>query len=287
MDPAAERVCQQTVELLTRTGRADDVTALAAQRLADPAPALRLELPSERPSLTTARDAFAGWLSRLDVGADDADALHLALVEVFTNAIEHAYPRDKPGIIELEASLGDDGNVECRVTDYGSWRPPDPADADRGHGLMVAGQVIDHLLVSHPARGTIVTLRHRLGRPAILASGHDSAPAAQPDEPPFTVDTSIAESATARALVRGPVDITTADQLARRLLSVSRGGTVPLVADLTGVTQLASAGVRALYAVSGQMAAHGQDLTLISAPGSAAHAVLDLVQLAHVAGDEP
>src|SRR5271166_3296179 len=180
-DPAAERVCQRTVEPLTRTGRADDITALAAQRLADPVPSLRLELPSERASLTTARDAFAGWLSRLDVAAEDWEALHLALVEVFTNAIEHAYTRDQPGIIELEASLGDDGNVECQVTDYGSWRPPDPADADRGHGLMVAGQVIDHLLVSHPARGTIVTLRHRLGRPAILASGHDSAPAAQPD----------------------------------------------------------------------------------------------------------
>ena len=295
-DPAAaERVCQRTVELLTRTGRADDVTALAAQRLADPVPALRLELPSERASLTTARDAFAGWLSRLGAAADDADALHLALVEVFTNAIEHAYPRGEPGIIELEATLGDDGNVECRVTDHGSWRPPDPADADRGHGLMVAGQVVDQLLVSHPrrladgtagSRGTIVTLRHRLGRPAVLASGHDSAHAGHPADPPFAVDTSIAESATARALVRGPVDITTADQLARRLLSVSRGGTVPLVADLTGVTQLASAGVRALYAVSGQMAAHGQDLTLITAPGSAAHLVLDLVRLAHIAGDQ-
>ena len=95
------------------------------------------------------------------------------------------------------------------------------------------------------------------------------------------------EYATARALVSGPVDITTADQLARRLLSASRGGTVPLVADLTGVTQLASAGVRALYAVSEQMAAHGQNLTLITAPDSAAHAVLDLVQLAHVAGPAP
>jgi serine phosphatase RsbU (regulator of sigma subunit)/anti-sigma regulatory factor (Ser/Thr protein kinase)/anti-anti-sigma regulatory factor len=285
-DPAAERVCQRTVELLTRTGRADDVTALAAQRLARPVPGLRLELPSERPSLTTARDAFAGWLTRIDAADDDADALHLALVEVFTNAIEHAYPRDQPGIIELEARLGDDGNVEGRVTDHGRWRQPDPADGDRGHGLMVAGQVIDRLLVSHPTRGTIVTLRHRLGRPAILASGHDSAHAAHPGQAPFTVDTSIAESPTARALVRGPVDITTADQLARRLLSVSRGGTVPLVADLTGVTQLASAGVRALYAVSGQMAAHGQDLTLITTPGSAAHAVLDLVRLAHVAGEE-
>ena len=292
---AAERVCQRTVELLTRTGRADDITTLAAQRLADPVPALRLELPSERASLTTARDAFAGWLRRLGAAADDADALHLALVEVFTNAIEHAYPRSEPGIIELEVTLGDDGNVECRVTDHGSWRQPDPADADRGHGLMVAGQVVDQLLVSHPrrladgtagSRGTIVTLRHRLGRPAVLASGHDSAHASHPADPPFAVDTSIAESATARALVRGPVDITTADQLARRLLSVSRGGTVPLVADLTGVTQLASAGVRALYAVSGQMAAHGQDLTLITAPGSAAHLVLDLVRLAHIAGDQ-
>ena len=291
---AAERVCQQTVELLTRAGHADDITALAAQRLADPVPALHLELPSERPSLTTARDAFAGWLRRLDVAADDADALHLAMVEVFTNAIEHAYPPAEPGLIEFDASLGDDGSVQCLVTDHGSWRPPDPADTDRGHGLMVAGQVVDKLLVSHPppagggagARGTTVTLRHRLRRPAILAAGScPSGPAVAPAEPPFTVDTSIAAGATARALVGGPVDITTADQLARRLLSVSRGGTVPLVADLTGVTQLASAGVRALYAVSRQLAAHGQDLTLITAPGSAAHGVLNLVRLAHVTGD--
>lgn len=294
-----ERVCQRAVERLTRTGRADDITVLAAQRLAVPVPPLYLELPNERPSLTAARDAFAWWLSRLGAAADDWEALHLALVEVFTNAIEHAYPRGEPGTIELEATLGDDGNVECRVIDHGSWQPPDLADADRGHGLMVAGQVIDSLLVSHPPlrhptraadgparpRGTIVTLRHRLGRPAVLASVHDEEHAAQPAGPPFTVDTSMAESATARALVHGPVDITTADQLARRLLSVSRGGTVPLVADLTGVTQLASAGVRALYAVSGQMAAHGQDLTLITAPGSAAHLVLDLVRLAHIAGD--
>jgi anti-sigma regulatory factor (Ser/Thr protein kinase)/anti-anti-sigma regulatory factor len=294
-----ERVCQLSVERLTRSGHADDVTALAAQRLADPVPALHLELPGERPSLTTARDAFAGWLSRLDATDDDADALHLAMVEVFTNAIEHAYPRSEPGIIELDAILGDDGSVECRVTDHGTWRRPEPgnpAEADRGHGLMVAGQVVDKLLVSHPpsaaggaagAEGTMVTLRHRLLRPAMLASGLVSVHADAPAWPPFTVDTGNGERATARALVCGPVDITTADQLARRLLSASRGGTVPLVADLTGVTQLASAGVRALYAVSEQMAAHGQALTLITAPGSAVHAVLDLVQLAHVAGPAP
>jgi anti-anti-sigma regulatory factor len=83
--------------------------------------------------------------------------------------------------------------------------------------------------------------------------------------------------------VRGPVNITTADQLARRLLSGSRGGTVSLVADLTGVTQLVSAGVRALYQVREQLAAHQQDLTLVAAPGSSAHVVLALVRLPHIA----
>jgi anti-anti-sigma factor len=292
-DPAAaERVCQLTVELLTRTtGHADDITALAAQWLADPVPALHLSLPSERPSLTTARDAFAGWLSRLDVAADDWEALHLAMVEVFTNAVEHAYPLQKPGTVELDATLEADGSVACLVTDHGRWRPPDPADADRGHGLMVAGHVVDTLLVSHRGsngtaapRGTRVTLRHRLRRPAILASVRGEQ-VAHPAEPPFTVDTSAAIGATARALVAGAIDITTAGLLARRLLSVSRGGTVSLVADLTGVTQLASAGVRALYQVSKQLAAHGQKLTLVTTAGSATQHVLDLVRLDHVTAE--
>jgi len=313
-DPAAaERVCQLTVELLTRTGgHADDITALAAQRMAHPAPALHLSLPSERASLTTARDAFAGWLSRLDVAAEDWEALHLAMVEVFTNAIEYAYPADEPGTIELDATLEDDGRVACLVTDHGTWRTPDPIEEDRGHGLMVAGHVVDKLLVSHPGsdgvatpRGTRVALRHRLRRPAVLASGRWSERAAYPAEPPFTVDTSVtagtladsaadsaagpasgaAAGAAAQALVGGPVDITTADLLARRLLSVSRGGTVSLVADLTGVTQLASAGVRALYQVSEQLAAHGRELILVAAAGSAADLVLDLVRLDHVIGE--
>ena len=120
----------------------------------------------------------------------------------------------------------------------------------------------------------------------MLASGHQGGHAAYPAEPPFTVDTSIAAGSTARALVGGSVDISTADLLARRLLSVSRGGTVPLVADLTGVTQLASAGVRVLYEVSEQLTVHGQELTLVTVRGSTAHLVLELVRLDHVTVDE-
>jgi serine phosphatase RsbU (regulator of sigma subunit)/anti-sigma regulatory factor (Ser/Thr protein kinase)/anti-anti-sigma regulatory factor len=293
LDPAptaAERVCQLTVELLTRTGYADDVTALAAQRLADPVPALRLELRSERASLTVARDAFAEWLSRLEVSAEDREALHLAMVEIVTNAIEHAYPKGDPGIIELAATLSDDGNVECRITDQGTWRQPDPGDIDRGHGLMVAGHVVDAMEVSHPrphqARGTVVALRHRLRRPAVLASDQPSF-AGRPAEAAFAVDTSIEADGTARALVSGPVNIGTADQLTRRLLSACRGGTVRLLADLTRVTQLASAGVRALYLVKERLAVHKQELTLITAPGTSADIVLDLVHLSHRAQEDP
>ena len=285
---AAERVCELTVELLTRTGYADDVTTLAAH-ITDPVPALRLELPAERPSLTVARRAFGEWLDRLDATPDDQADLRLALVEIVTNAIEHAYSGGEPGSVEITAELDDDGIMACRITDHGTWRQPDPAQADRGHGLMVAGQVVDTLTVSHRQapdgadQDTVVTMRHRLRRPAVLGIDHRSAQAAAyPAEPSFAVETAF-DGERGSALVRGPVDITTADLLARRLLSASRGGTVSLLADLTGVTQLASAGVRALYQVRDLLAAHKKELTLVAAAASSARMVLDLVQLPHTA----
>jgi anti-anti-sigma regulatory factor len=78
------------------------------------------------------------------------------------------------------------------------------------------------------------------------------------------------------------VDITTTGQLTRSLLAACRGGVLPMIADLDEVTLLASAGVRALFEVTGQLAAHQQDFTLIAGPASAARAVLDLVGLPYI-----
>jgi anti-sigma regulatory factor (Ser/Thr protein kinase)/ABC-type transporter Mla MlaB component len=288
----AERVCQLTVELLTRTGYADDVTTLAAQRIAEPVPALRLDLPGELDSVTAARRGFGAWLDRLDVAPDDRDALQLAVTEAVTNAVEHAYPPHRPGPVRVDAALGGDGYLECRVTDYGEWKPPDPALAHRGHGLMVAGHIVDDMTVSRGpsepgdssgSRGTVVTLRHRLRRPAILASDASTHSAHFSSEPPFAVDIG-GDGIDPHAGVCGPVDITSADRLERQLLSASRGGTLPLTVDLTRVTRLASAGVRALYQVRERLAAHQQKLTLVAAPGSSAGIVLKLVRLPHVGG---
>jgi len=288
----AERVCQLTVELLTRTGYADDVTTLAAQRLAEPVPALRLDLLAELDSVTAARRGLGEWLDQLDAAPDDRDALQLAVTEAVTNAVEHAYPPRRPGPVRVDAALCDDGYLECRITDHGEWKPPDPLLTHRGHGLMVAGHMVGHMTVSHPPRaagdpagssGTVVTLRHRLRRPAILATDASVHPARFPSEPAFAVDIG-GDGGGPRAGVSGPVDITSADRLERQLLSASRGGTLPLTVDLTRVTRLASAGVRVLYQVRERLAAHQQKLTLVAAPGSSAVIVLKLVRLPHVAG---
>jgi anti-sigma regulatory factor (Ser/Thr protein kinase)/ABC-type transporter Mla MlaB component len=290
---APDRVCQATVELLAGTGGADDVTVLAAQRLAAPVPALHLDLPAAKSSLSEARRGFGEWLAEVDSLASDRDGLQLGLGEVVANAIEHAYPPGTAGTVEIDAEVSADGMLECRVTDHGRWREPGPGE-DRGNGLMLAAHLAGDLQVSHPlqpaaaapgSRGTVVTLRHRLSRPAVLMPAFTPEPDARPAAvvPPLRVSV----DAAGHAAVSGPADSTNADRLTGRLLAACRGGTLPLTADLTGVTSLASAGVQVLFQVRDRLAAHGQELTLVTAPGGPAAAVLDLVCLPYAGGAMP
>jgi serine phosphatase RsbU (regulator of sigma subunit)/anti-sigma regulatory factor (Ser/Thr protein kinase)/ABC-type transporter Mla MlaB component len=292
---APERVCQLTVELLTRTGYADDVTALAAQRLPEPVPPLQLELPATLAALTTARRALTDWMQAIDPVADDRAALQLSVAEILLNAVEHAYPPEKTGVIGLDLSIRDEGYLECRIADHGTWRVPDKSASSRGHGLMLVEHLIDDVLISHPpqvasvprgTRGTMVTLRHRIRRPAVLGTETSSRHCAHLSEEPFEVDAGLTDNA-ALVIVRGPVDVFTAEEFTRELLAASCGGTLPLIADLTGVSQLASAGVGALFEVREQLTAQLQDLTLIAEPGSDVAAVLELVCLPYRAPAAP
>jgi anti-anti-sigma factor len=299
----ADRVCQLSVELLTRTGYADDVTALAAQRLTAPVRALTAELPAEPASVITMRRALDDWLDEIGVATADRQVLELAVTEAVTNAAEHAYPPGRAGTVRLEATLGADGYLETRVSDRGRWRVPDLRIPDRGQGLMLATQLAEQLRVTHPpqeatapagSKGTIVTLRHSLHRPAMLASGSSAVVTASPARVPFTAELVAAGPAgpagpagepSATVRVAGPVDVTTAERFSARLLSACRAGVLPLTVNLTGVTILASAGVRVLYDVRDQLAAHGNTLTLVTVPYSAAAAVLDVVRLPSTAAD--
>jgi anti-sigma regulatory factor (Ser/Thr protein kinase) len=283
-------MCQLTVELLTRTGYADDVTVLAAQRRAEPVPPLALERLAVRDSLAPMREAFTGWLDSFSPVEDDRQSLQMAVSEAVTNAIEHAYPPGITGPVGLVAAVLPNGFLEVNVADRGRWQEPGTVADDRGHGLLVVGQLADEMEVRHPpqhaaepsgARGTTVTIRHRLRHPAVLATDTSATAVSPPAGPPFAVRIVTGEPRP-RVRVTGPVDITTSGQLTRSLLAACRGGVLPLTAELDAVTLLASAGVRALFEVTGQLAAHQQDLVLIAGPASPARAVLDLVGLPYI-----
>lgn len=284
-----DQVCQQAASRLAAGSGPADVVTLAAQWRPAAEPGLTVELPAIPGSLRAARHSFTGWLSELDPLVQDGDTLQLAIGEVVGNAVEHAYPPGQPGRIRLEAALGDDGQVECRISDRGSWKVPDPASQGRGAGLMLVGRMVDRLEVQHPpqppgrppgARGTVVILRHRLSRPAVLTSAASPNQAVRPAGPAFEVDTG-ADGTGVWATVRGPVDASTAVSFGSQLLIACRGGTLPLSVDLTEVTELSSAGVRALYQVKQQLAVYQRALALVAAPGSPADTVLGVAGLPH------
>jgi anti-anti-sigma factor len=280
-----DRLCQRTLTALAHAGQAGDVTAMAAQWLPQPAPELHLDLAAEIPSVHAARRWFGDWLSQLDPLLRDRDALLLAVSELISNAVEHAYPPGRAGRVELHVMLGSGGDLECRVADHGQWRAPGPSAPWRGQGLMVAAHLADEMRVHHPpqdaaaapgGRGTVVTLRHRLSRPATVAARAALPPPAA--SPPFRLAIT-ADGAAARATAHGRLDASTADRLAAQLLAACHGGTRPLTVDLRQATELTSAAVHVLHQVKQQLNAHHQDLTLRAAPGSPADAMLTIARL--------
>jgi serine phosphatase RsbU (regulator of sigma subunit)/anti-sigma regulatory factor (Ser/Thr protein kinase)/anti-anti-sigma regulatory factor len=271
---AAERVCAQTIELLVRAGgHADDITLLAAQRVAA-VPELALDLPADPAALRGARTRLASWLHTVGAGEHDVFALQHALGELATNAIEHSSSTTP---ICVRAVLTPSGRVEATVTDHGGWRTPERQPV-RGRGLALTGQLVESLRVEPGAHGTVATVRHPLSRPARLLAGFDDAPVAAPDVPDMVLG-ELPGGNEARVTVSGPIDATTAQRLMPELLRRSRGGTVPMTIDLTGVTHLASAGVSALYQIGERHHEQKAALTLVASPGSPSRQILDLVGL--------
>ncbi|MEU4693047.1 SpoIIE family protein phosphatase [Actinoplanes sp. NPDC023714] len=277
---AAERVCTQTVELLVRAGgHADDITLLAAQRV-PPVPELALDLPAEPAALRGARIEIASWLAGAGAAEQDVFVLQHALGELATNAIEHAFGGEfGKDVIEMRLTLTPDGQVEATVSDHGGWRVPERRPT-RGRGLALTAQLVQSLRVEPGPHGTVATVRHPLVRPArLLASFDDRAP--EPMRANELMITELPGGDEARVRLTGPIDTSSAVQARQELLRRSRGGTVPMTVDLSGVTHLASAGVSALHLVA---ESHRDDaaLTLVARPGSPARKILDLVGLAGV-----
>lgn len=275
---AAERVCTQAVELLVRSGgHADDITLLAAQRVSV-VPEMMLELPAEPAALRRARAEIGAWLNAVGAAEHDAFVLQHALGELATNAIEHAFGGDfGKDVIEVRAKLHPSGLVEATVTDHGGWRVPE-RQPTRGRGLALVAQLVHSLRVDPGAHGTVATVRHQLTRPARLLTRIDETPMIRPNAGMLHI-TELPGGDEARVRLDGPVDAASAAQVRQELLRRSRGGTVAMTVDLSGVTHLASAGVSALHLIAESHTDGRAPLTLHASPGTPARQILDLVGL--------
>ncbi len=279
-----ERVCTQTIELLTRaTGHSDDVTLLAVQ-LVPPAPGFSLTVAASSESLKGVRTALDEWLVAAHVSAKDVDVLRHAVVELVTNAADHAY-LDSAGhhSVTVTGEITGTGHVELRVTDQGSWREPRPSP-DRGLGLQVTANLVDTLRIDHDGTGTTVGVWHRLTRPGrLLTTGARPSTTVPPRsaqaDPALVLEQPSASGA--RWRIDGPVDGATADTVERELSFAGSTGARSLVLDLTGVSHLASAGVAVLHRLTARHEGNGTELRLYAPAGTNADVIMTLVGLAH------
>jgi anti-sigma regulatory factor (Ser/Thr protein kinase) len=270
-----QRVCAGLVEEATREGYLDDVTVLAAQRV-DPVPPLTVSMPARPDGSGRLRRHLGEWLGPLHISAVDDQLLQHSVEELVGNVAEHAYPADVPAertTVDLDARHHGGGVVQITVTDHGRWREAKPAST-RGRGLAMVQGFCDELVLERTPQGTCARVRHHPRRAAQVFTG--SGPASV--EAALVFDHREGELA-----LSGPVDRRSADRLRHELTTLTRGGTAPLLLDLSGVTALASIGVQVLH----ERLDRSSGLRLLAPTGSPAQHVLDLVRLPYQTSRDP
>lgn len=114
------------------------------------------------------------WLAAAGIDGDVADAVLLATGEAVTNAVEHAYPPDAEGVVELTMTLGSHHrptDVQVSVVDGGRWRPAPTEVGFRGRGLQMIRALADRAEITSGAHGTSVHMSW-LRSPLAAASCH-------------------------------------------------------------------------------------------------------------------
>ncbi|OBH86767.1 SpoIIE family protein phosphatase [Mycobacterium sp. E2989] len=272
-----DRICSETLELLLRpTGYNDDITLLAAQRRTPPPP-LQMTVDATIQAARAVRGRLRQWLSDIGASPDDISDIVHAVSEFVENAVEHGYGAEVSDGIVLDASLSGDGNLYASVIDHGQWKDHREGEQGRGRGLAMAEALVSSAHVSHGPGGTTASLTHRLSRPANFVT--DTLVSHADRRRSINSEFACVVTEPGRIVVSGDVDSGTASTLDRKIAVESRSGVAPLTIDLSGVTQLGSAGVSALAAARDRAQRQGSEYVLVAPPGTPAHHVLSLVQI--------
>lgn len=133
---------------------------------------IELRLPPDPRYIAVVRLAAAGVASRCEMSVEDIDDLKVAVSEIFTNTIDHAYEgvaarsvlvRLLPGQSELRIEVIDEG-VGFEV-DRQSFEGEPDVSGNGGLGLYLVHQYMDDVKIeSAPGSGTRVIMTKRLAR---------------------------------------------------------------------------------------------------------------------------
>jgi serine phosphatase RsbU (regulator of sigma subunit)/integral membrane sensor domain MASE1/anti-sigma regulatory factor (Ser/Thr protein kinase) len=139
--------------------RSDDIALLVLRSVHVGSMPLRLTLPAEFSTLSSARRTLRRWLEQAGADPDEVHVIVTAAGEACANAIEHAYGAH-PATFQLDAVL-EGAEIAVAVRDSGSWRPA-RGDRGRGLGIELIKRLMDSVDIDGTSEGTEVRLRRRL-----------------------------------------------------------------------------------------------------------------------------
>jgi anti-sigma regulatory factor (Ser/Thr protein kinase) len=127
-----------------------------------------MSLPADPVAIPVARHQVRRWLAALSWPAAQLDDIVLAVGEAVTNAVEHAYVNQLPGVVEVrgvvETLVTGLHRVTVIVRDYGCWRLALNHDQDGHRGISIMRACMDTVTIGPPddgGPGTRVVLRSR------------------------------------------------------------------------------------------------------------------------------
>lgn len=136
-------------------------------RTASPESCPSLRLPADPVAPSVARHQLRRWLSTLSWPSGQLEDIVLAVSEAVSNAAEHAYLDQAPGVIEIDAwaevTAGGQRQVTVVVGDHGRWRTAPMDDENRRRGIPLMRACMDTVTIEQPddRSGTRVVLRSR------------------------------------------------------------------------------------------------------------------------------
>jgi PAS domain S-box-containing protein len=141
-------------DLAPASGYDDDVAMVVYRR--KPAP-LRIESTATAEQLADVRRQLAAWLQAADVPAAQAADIVLVVSEACTNCVEHAYRGHSVGSMLTEvAAVG--YQVQARITDSGSWKPPAVIPGNSGRGLVLMRALSESMEIDSTPTGTVIEI---------------------------------------------------------------------------------------------------------------------------------